>query len=395
MGYRLWRLSTEGLEKQLKIECENVSIKELVTESKKQRSPIVALVEQQTEAAAGELQKLQITRMIAEEKAAIRKLGGEGAVVEPSLATGLTSHVFQMAGVDPGKAKQFLDSLGPEEMNKIATLMAFENDKTGSLLRLAQSPTSDIKNLVEIVKLMRPDNGGVDLKGIAEVFKAGVEAAKSQAPAPQQDPMQTFKYVMDTYVAPFQKTLSEKDDTIWKERMDKIASQNVNPLEWFKNIKEVSETLGFKSSGAGEIDLKLEDMRQMKELDMERLKWEQQKYILEKEADKEKYQMIERSIKTITEGPLGKALEKIGGAGADRLRGAAPKEVKTTKINCPNCGKEFWADAEAPVVVCGSCGVQLSKVPTGEPSAPATASTPTATQSEASKQSEPAAQPSA
>jgi len=395
MGYRLWQLSTEELEKHSKIECENMSIKELVTESKKQKSPVVALVEKQTEAAVGELEKLQVTRMVEEEKAQIRKLRETGEPVTPALSGGLTSHIMQLANVDPAKAKQFLDTLGPEEMNKIGTLMAFENDKTGSLLRLVQSPTSNINDIVQIVKLMRSDNGGVDLKGIAEVFKAGVEAARSQAPSKSEDPMQTIKYVVDTFVAPFQKSLNEKDDTIWKERLDKIASQNVNPMEWLKQQKDMAETLGFKSSGAGALDIKLQEMHDVKELDMERLKWEQQKWVMAKDADKEKYQMIERTIKNVTEGPLGKALERIGGAGADRLRGAAPKEVKTTKINCPNCHKDFIADADAAVVVCGLCGTQLSKVAAESPSAQAVTSPTPTPQAEAPKPSEPGSQQAA
>ena len=108
-----------------------------------------------------------------------------------------------------------------------------------------------------------------------------------------------------------------------------------------------------------DIDLKLEEMRENREVDLKRLDWEQEKYKMETEADNAKWEQIGK----ILQGSIGDALKSVGNAGADRVRGGrsntrTPKAIQTT---CPNCQHTIYVDAEAESAICGSCGALLQK----------------------------------
>jgi hypothetical protein len=345
------------------------SVEEIVVDIKKKKSPVTKILEERAEEQMQEYEQTKLERMIAEEKARIQIVQKEGKTLEPKVASDFTAQILQLAEVDPAKAKAFIQSLDQEDLNKIAFLMSAGSNRGDAFLNLARSPGTSVKELVELLKIMRPDNGGTDLKGIAEVFKLGMEAAKSSAPqGQQQTPIEIFKMVKE-FVEPFQQSLGQKDKELWEERMQRLQSQIVNPLDWYKAQKELMKEFGVSSGGKSEVDLKLAEMGQTERLENRKLDWEMRKSEKQEEADTRKWEQIGR----IFEGPVGRVMENFGKAGADKLRGTPSKNaLKPVQVACPNpnCKKPFYADESALSVVCPHCGAILEKTSASPPPQP-------------------------
>jgi len=373
------------------------SVEEIVVDIKKKKSPVTKILEERAEEQMQEYEQTKLERMIAEEKARIQIVQKEGKTLEPKVASDFTAQILQLAEVDPAKAKAFIQSLDQEDLNKIAFLMSAGSNRGDAFLNLARSPGTSVKELVELLKIMRPDNGGTDLKGIAEVFKLGMEAAKSSVPqGQQQTPIEIFKMVKE-FVEPFQQSLGQKDKELWEERMQRLQSQIVNPLDWYKAQKELMKEFGVSSGGKSEVDLKLAEMGQIERLENRKLDWEMRKSEKQEEADTRKWEQIGR----IFEGPVGRVMENFGKAGADKLRGTPSKNaLKPVQVGCPNpnCKKPFYADESALSVVCPHCGAilekQTSASPLPQPQPPAQpaqaeATQPTETTQPASEEQQP------
>lgn len=332
-------------------------VEEIVTEIKKKKSGVAKILEERAEEQMQEYEQTKLERMIAEEKAKIQIVQKEGKTLEPKLASDFTARIFQLAEVDPAKAKGFIQSLDQEDLNKIAFLMSAESDRGSAFMNLARSPGTSVKELVELLKIMRPDNGGTDLKGIAEVFKLGMEAAKSSVPQGQQTPIEIFKMVKE-FVEPFQQSLGQKDKELWEERMQRLQSQIVNPLEWYKTQKELMKEFGVTAGGKSELDLKILEMQQRERLDNRRLDWEAQIHQEDKEGEKQLYTLIGKAI----DGPIAELTKSVGGAAAKRIEGGGGRHSNTpaiTQISCPNCQTSFDIITGSQQVICPSCKAMM------------------------------------
>jgi len=109
----------------------------------------------------------------------------------------------------------------------------------------------------------------------------------------------------------------------------------------------------------GVIDVKLKEMEQIgaiedKKLDFEVLKWK-----VAKDNEGRTIEQVKDLIKTVSEGPIGKAIENLGSGAADKIRGG-PK-VAMVKIVCPNCNMGFPVNPKLETVQCPGCGSMLQK----------------------------------
>lgn len=319
---------------------------------------------------AAELQAKRAELEIEKLKAQIRKIQGEGQPMQPGMVKGFVGQMLAANLSDPKRAKAFLDELGEENMNKLAFLMAAESDRTGALMNLAKSPGTSVKDLVEIVKLMRPSNGGVNIKDLASIFNAGVNAAKVNQPQPSG--VEAGLDVYEKFVKPFVETLASKDKELVQTRIDNLAEKIVNPMEWFKSQKAIAAEMGLTSTGKkSELDLKLEEMRQSHDIDMERLRWEQQKFILGLEADQNKWGAISKTFSPIFAMAAPEIRNQLRKAGAEVGKMINPRsktsEVQPpggpqiAKFTCPECNVELavpippGAPEEVPIK-CPKCG---------------------------------------
>ena len=135
----------------------------------------------------------------------------------------------------------------------------------------------------------------------------------------------------------------------------------MSPESQIKNIRTISNELGLSPAQKSEIDLKLKEMEQLERIENRRLDYEERKVERKEEAEIKKWEQIGK----ILEGPIGKVVENMGKAGADKLRGRPTSSIKPVSITCPNptCGKQFLADENASIVICSHCGAVLEKQP--------------------------------
>ena len=126
-----------------------------------------------------------------------------------------------------------------------------------------------------------------------------------------------------------------------------------------------------QSSTNPEISLEIEKLRTERDLKIKELEQQHQKMMLELQQQHQKWlteQQLEDKkwdkIAQIFSGPLGKTIEKLGDASADKLRSHSSQElrnIKVERIRCPSCSKEFFVNALGDYAICPHCGSVLKR----------------------------------
>jgi hypothetical protein len=133
-------------------------------------------------------------------------------------------------------------------------------------------------------------------------------------------------------------------------------NQGANPYQIAQNILDLtSKQAQLVKGSTNENDLRREEMRQLGDLEILKLKWEMEKYRDGKQSTADTI----NAIKEIFQGPVGKVLGEIGGGFRDRVAGGP--RVPMAKAMCPNCSAQFSANPKLPQVMCPSCGVMLAR----------------------------------
>ena len=356
-----------------------MGVKEIITDAKQKKGSVTKIMEERRNEAEDEYEEMKLRRLIAEEKARIDEVQGKGQAVEKGLASSFTENIMRLARVEPTKAKEFLDSLDEETMGKMAYLMALENDRTGAFLKIAQSPNTDAKTLVELAKLLH-SNGSTDLKGIAELLKVGIEMGKASNPQPQS--LEQGANLVLSIIKPFQESLNTAQQTALNAQIEAIKAQIPPSLETqVKNLKAMAGELGLSGGGSEkltELNLELEKMRQSHDIDMETIRWEKEKFLLGKESDTEKWDKIAGMFSPIFAMPeMRNVITKIGESVGKGIAGTTNPSVPASKsasaqpqvasFVCPTCSTEIGipVDQISPDVKglkCPKCGA-ISPVP--------------------------------
>lgn len=263
-----------------------------------------------------------------------------------------------------------LNSLTPEALDNITKLAnRFDNNPLNQLPVATQperrSSGTDELILIILKELIaersKPQQNGLTLEGVAALITALNSGRQAPSvPAGGMTPLEVIKMVME-FNRPVQEQLTRKDKELVDAKLREMEAKMPPDLaEQIKYVKEMAPMLGLTGGQTNELDLRLEEMRENREVDMKRLDWEQRKWELEQENDTSKWEQITHLL----EGPLGDVIKSFGNAGADRVRGApkisgrAPKPVQT---QCPNCAKATFVDANSDTAVCGNCGAILAK----------------------------------
>jgi len=382
-----------------------MSVKTIIAESKKGKGQVTQFLEKENEEAEQEYANTKLKRLIAEEKARINELGVEGKKPEAHVSSDLLGHIMDLAQVSPVKAKEFLDSLSEDAMGKLAMISSMgQNGGMNSVLPMLKGG-SNIQDIVAIVKLLQdnrqPKESGTDWKGAAELFKAGVEAAKAQQPANPQSDLQ-YKLV--------EKTLDELKETRLemsrqdRSRTDKEIAELKNRPSALQELSQDSEKYqvykkmfgGNDSTTTNEFTLKREEMQQTERLEDKKLGFEEKKWEYEKTNEGKTIEQITGLVKTVTEGPIGEAIKAIGGAQADKMRGSATKSnsARVVQVKCPSCSGVFPANEQLAAITCPLCGTGLSRgsQPAPQEPQPQAAQSPEKTQESQTQTEQPPAE---
>jgi hypothetical protein len=212
-----------------------------------------------------------------------------------------------------------------------------------------------------------PQAGQNDMVKFAEVMsnqiKTGMELARQSQPQQQSslDPIALVKTFAEVIRDNVQKPLEEVVQRIQPQpsALEQILLDD--------KLYERAKTLGFFGGGQPqqsnpEIMFEIEKLRTERELKMKEMEQAHGKWLAEQQLEQRKWEQIGQII----QGPVGNVLQTIGSAGADRIRaGKTPAQqipnVKVEQVQCPKCGKPFYANSLADCVVCPFCAAVLQK----------------------------------
>ena len=317
---------------------------------------------------------------VAKLKAEIREIESKGQPIQPQQATGLVSAIIAQNFATPERAQAFLSSLDEESTNRLALLIAADSPRAEALTNMMRSPTSNIKDLIEIVKLVAaPKNDGTSMKDMAEVFKVALDYAKANQPPPQT-PQAGFEYIYDKFLKPIQETMNTTNQALLEAKIEAVKAQMPAPLETqIANIKAIAGQIGLGNSGTkSDLDLKLEDMRQRHDMDMETIRWEKEKFLLGKESDVEKWSNVKDMFSPIFAMPeVRDVIRKVGESVGKSVEGAGnptksaqatmPAQPQVASFICPECKTEIGIPigkipADVQGIKCMKCGA-VSPIP--------------------------------
>lgn len=346
------------------------TLSEYVKRGTERHSDLAEVMERRKNSKAQELENLEFDALIAEQKKKLKE--ATPITIDSSQITNFAASLF--AGRTPAEIKEIMSSFNQEEMDKYLYLSGRGNSNSFVNTRsIPHESNTEVKNMLEALKIgleagrNKNDGNGVDMKGIAEIFKAGVEAARVPQSANPQPDLQ-YKMVENTLA----ELKAVREETI---RQDRLRTER--EIEALKNrpsgfdelvyneekAAKVRKIFGGADAGAtNEFTLRKNEMDQTERLETKKLDWEMKKWELEK--DKEGNTL--ETVKEILSGPVGEIVKNFGAAGADRLRGAKTpisngqvQSSQIAQVKCPNCAGDFSANTQLSQIQCPLCGVLL------------------------------------
>lgn len=319
-----------------------------------------------------ELDKMRIDAEMEDVKAKIEASRAKAKIAQQASQPTVTTQNFAstlFAGRNPQQVKEILDGLGEEQIQKMVLIANASNPNSQAMLMnlLSQKGTSVndtvqlVKTIVEMNRPQTPQQQGITLAGMASLITALDKRNKQTQTQNQPDPyIELFKSTLNELQEQRKHSQQQEMLRIRKEMAD-LRSRPSAMAELASDAKkyETYKKMFGGEQRVDEIALRLEAMKQSERQDDRKLNWEMEKYKMEKESTG---QLIE-GVKGIFQGPVGKAIEAIGGGAADRVRGGAKGQegAKIVKAKCPNCSSTFDVNASLDSVQCPMCGSTLSK----------------------------------
>jgi hypothetical protein len=227
--------------------------------------------------------------------------GGGVGVTNPSE---VVSKIFQNLKT-PEEIAKFLKDMTPEMLQNIqAIASALDSNQPDPRLLAALNKSGNngnsqdmlIKYLLERsdkqaqVAQQQPQRESTAemMKGLAELITALDKRNNPQSGTGSMSTMEIFKAVHEI-TAPIYDKLGQAERIAQDARLKELEAKMPGTLdEQIKYVKEMAPMLGLGQGGTNELDLKLEEMRQNREIDLKKLDWEQEKYKMESDNDSRK-----------------------------------------------------------------------------------------------------------
>lgn len=321
-----------------------------------------------------ELDKMRIDAEMEDVKAKIEASRAKAKIAQQASQPTVTTQNFAstlFAGRNPQQVKEILDGLGEEQIQKMVLIANASNPNSQAMLMnlLSQKGTSVndtvqlVKTIVEMNRPQTPQQQGITLAGMASLITALDKRNKQTQTQNQPDPyIELFKSTLNELQEQRKHSQQQEMLRIRKEMAD-LRSRPSAMAELASDAKkyETYKKMFGGEQRVDEIALRLEAMKQSERQDDRKLNWEMEKYKMEKESTG---QLIE-GVKGIFQGPVGKAIEAIGGGAADRVRGGGKQQEgkQLVKAQCPSCKGIFMANPQLSQISCPQCGATLSKDP--------------------------------
>lgn len=255
----------------------------------------------------------------------------------------------------PPAVVEHVMNLPPDQQQKYVMMY-------GALANASRSTGDNTGNLVAMMMLgnmnqQAQQNQPFSIKDIAEVFKAGVEAAKSQGGGGQAE---VFKTVIEL-MGPIYSTMSQKDQILFSERLKGMEDKIVNPVEYLKEIRDVGQSLGLSTQADPNIQMQLTKIQGENAMALEKMRQDGERWKLEFDAKIKGDEAKNETLRSAITGPLGRVAEALGGAAAGKMAAGKPsvQQPKVTMINCPACNGSFYGVEGADRVICQHCGQEL------------------------------------
>jgi len=324
-----------------------------------------------------EYENTKLDTLIAEEKKKLKE--ASPTKIDSSQAPNFMAFLSSLfVGKSPAEINEILTYLTQEQIDKLRLLSESMNPNNLTNIRgIMQPQNSSLKETIEIVKLIlsmqqpqKSESNNISGKDLIDAFKTGLEVKAQQPANPQPD----IQYKM------LESTMAEikamREDASRQERLRterEIAELKNRPSGFdelvFNEEKaaKVRKIFGGADTGAtNEYSLKKLEMEQNKDIEDRKQSWEEKKWTQEQEGQGKTIEQIKDVLKVVGEGPIGRVLENLGSAGADKLRGsktrnsnvqARPQQI--AQVKCPNCAGDFSANTQLSQIQCPLCGVQL------------------------------------
>jgi hypothetical protein len=378
------------------------SIPEII--NKKDKKTIADILDKEKEEMSKELERIKLERLVEEERMKLQDLRrGIVQTEKKEDKLGLSE-----LGLDI-KTLTELSKLPDEDRQKVLqTYMeakAMAGAQASSILPILigfarNNPNAKLGDYSEIAK--------TNLEHLKLGIMLSKEAQGNQQNQPQpKDIVELIKVVSEMQnkqsnqgnqinIVDIIKIISEMNENKYRNMIKEVIEDIANKFQpqqglldrllmddaIFNRLKEVGLFGGRIDTGArSDVDLKLEEMRQLHDLKMQEMKMEHDRWLMQQQMEARKWEQIG----SIIQGPVGGIVQSIGKAAVEKFReggdarfpeqevrqppiavdykkGEERNDISVDVIACPKCNKEFYVNIGSETAVCPHCGAVLKRV---------------------------------
>ncbi len=237
------------------------------------------------------------------------------------------------------------------------------------MLQRSQNPNTTVKDMVELINVVRPATGGGD-KSIVESIRLGIDLAQKNQPQGTSESI--FKETA-AFLKPLYETLSNKDKELYNQQFKWLQGQ-IQPLS--QQIKDAAETatiMGFTKGGSS---IELEKMRVDHEKWMAQETWKREDFRdemkIKEKSDERRWSAIE-NIATkwaeraapIIDAGISAAQKKISETGPQKQTKKPKQPTTPMVVPCPDCKTLIPVTGNVESITCPNkdCGTILQRNP--------------------------------
>lgn len=336
---------------------------------KKKSNPLDEAIDDEDRELAREAKRLRLQEIVAERKKRLKELKGseEGVAGSQGAPPSLEAESLVKALLaDPKVQKQWLEYSEEQRgvlLAAVGTLLA-SGQHPGSIgsawplmmVAMRQNPSSSVKDVVELIKVVSPPQQATTSKDILEAIRVGLEVGGKKEVAGGED---MFSKAME-FLKPVYETLSQKDKALYDAKLQNLQNQIVDPVEFLDRAVKLAEKYGSKGELSPELKLKLKEMEMaQKDRELELRKWAIQ---MDREDQRQERLMgiIGQTIPTAAtfgvEALKERKREGYRPAPRQKMRRPPPPKEGPLTSACWKCGESFTINPPYPEeFVCPKC----------------------------------------